>query len=1386
MNTGKKFFRLILLLSVLISSAKLKADNYYWVGGTGSWSDYVQHWAVSSGGQLYHNHVPTPNDTVIFDSLSFLSVHDTVFADSSILYCHTMKWEMVQGHPVFMNQTNVSNSFLKIYGSLQLDTGMSWQYSGIVRFYTFDAGQQIRAAGQQFVSLEFRGDTSGEIHFADTLRASELAVYSGSIFSDGQVIYSPVFFAGYNNRSSVFLDTSVVYVNRILIRDSPFLFDADSAAFILNGDSLVGNGLHFGKVISNAELEITGDNHFDTLILKSNTALWGSNTIGTFLWQARASLLLLSPGSTQTILDTMIFNGACEGISGIETIMAGNTATIFKASGSVFFDRVVLEDILAGGSAVFTANNSVLNGTCTGWNSSNAPSPRNLFWVANSGSWSDTSHWSLSSGGPGGECAPTPLDAVTVDALSFSGADTLTDDVSFSTCNDFDYSAAPASTFASTSLMDVYGNFVLNSSVNYWPGTLRLRSSLPSENFQPAGNAFNHVLLYGTGGYNLQGNLSASVLGFISGSFNSNAHDLNISQVSGSELPFQTWQFGGSHVNCVDWWMSPSTGFTAPSRITCSDFSDHTSSIYDTVTFPSGAYLNANCTFSEMNISGNAQVYGSNTFNDLHFLTPGAVLQFEHGAMQTITNLMDVQSDCITMTMLQSTLAGNTAAIYKASGSVSLHDVIIEDITATGGANFNALNSVATFNVNGWNVTPPPNIPMYWIGGTGNWNDPQHWSATSGGTPGTCIPNPLSDVYFDANSFTGNTDVVSIPTPFNYCHSMDWTGSTGSPKLYSTSPLNTLRIYGSMLLDNNVSANESVLLFRSHTPGESINTNGQPLGYVRIDGASGTFELLQPMQADSLEIINGTFKTAGQQLNVKIFRSDSSATRGLLLDSSVVFAEDWFVLNDNTFTLDASSAHLNISGEHFYGGAARKYNDVTFSNAVTIYDADTFGIARFTNMANVQQSCTYDTLFLDNPGYSISFGAGTTQTLNGKFYASANAQQMTGVESSDVSSTASLVKTQDTLCTDFLVLHGITATGGAVFYAGYYSSDAGNNSGWTFQDCSPQMIDVWPGDANRDLTDDNLDLLAVGIAFGRTRTPRANASNNWTAQPAWIWEILFANASDIVNADCDGDGTIGFSDTTAILLNYGSTHPARLVETDSVQSSGLPFYFSVPQYPVPAGDTTSVALMLGTSTNMANHIYGIAFTIHYTAGCMQAGSPWLEFNNAWLAPTGYVISLLKDFPSQNKMELAISRIDHQDMSGYGEIGRLHFRMDPAAQGVFKCWYTNVTMIDFNETQYPVQNIMGAFQVAVGVEELAQQGFNAYPNPTDGNYIIDDAKLTGSVSNITVTDMSGRILQEMETHGESSVVLHLENFPAGTYFVRLENEKGIYMERVVRE
>ncbi|MBK8705505.1 MAG: hypothetical protein IPN33_19390 [Saprospiraceae bacterium] len=83
---------------------------------------------------------------------------------------------------------------------------------------------------------------------------------------------------------------------------------------------------------------------------------------------------------------------------------------------------------------------------------------------------------------------------------------------------------------------------------------------------------------------------------------------------------------------------------------------------------------------------------------------------------------------------------------------MELSYVILQNIAASGGATFSATNSVDLGNNSGWTITPIASRTLYWVGGSGSWNDLTHWSLTSGGSGGECVPTPYDDVFFDANA----------------------------------------------------------------------------------------------------------------------------------------------------------------------------------------------------------------------------------------------------------------------------------------------------------------------------------------------------------------------------------------------------------------------------------------------------------------------------------------------------------------------------------------------------------------------------------------------------------------------------------------------------------
>jgi hypothetical protein len=121
-------FRILCLIIVLISTFQLHASDYYWVGGSGKWSQYSTHWATTSGGSTFYTQVPSPFDNVYFDANSFSASTNTLTLDQTVITCLNMVFST--GTKTITLTGGNSASAVNIYGNLQLAPGITINYSG--------------------------------------------------------------------------------------------------------------------------------------------------------------------------------------------------------------------------------------------------------------------------------------------------------------------------------------------------------------------------------------------------------------------------------------------------------------------------------------------------------------------------------------------------------------------------------------------------------------------------------------------------------------------------------------------------------------------------------------------------------------------------------------------------------------------------------------------------------------------------------------------------------------------------------------------------------------------------------------------------------------------------------------------------------------------------------------------------------------------------------------------------------------------------------------------------------------------------------------------------------------------------------------------------------
>ena len=711
----------------------------------------------------------------------------------------------------------------------------------------------------------------------------------------------------------------------------------------------------------------------------------------------------------------------------------------------------------------------------------------------------------------------------------------------------------------------------------------------------------------------------------------------------------------------------------------------------------------------------------------------------------------------------------------------------------------------------------------YWVGGTGNWSDyGNHWAASSGGLIfHTTIPGPFDDVYFDSNSFLFASDSLLLDISILYCRNMDWTGTSNIPFVYDITGNSFFSIYGSLLLIPGFNYFPAVK-FESINQGNTITSAGAYLAGIEFNG-SGSWTLNDSLNTGSIEMSNGSLSTNNQAITCYSIRCNLPNVISLQLGTSVVkIAHDCFL---NLPLLNLSAFSSTIYCNIFNSGKNQVFHDLivdqltadsilvdnlivqngNISNSTVQYAEINSGLTinnsiinqvvingisgidgfnnfmqkvTCTNDVNILGSHTMDTLIFNNPGNTVMLDG--FLFINNALWINASPGFPIIIQN-NVPQNFPMISSQsgNTICFDYVYLKNINATGGATFYAGDHSLNLGGNTGWTWFSCTPDTSNVWPGDANYDLVADNIDLLYIGLAYGYTGPARTGASNSWVAQPGIDWQQQFATGYNLKHADCDGNGTVNASDTLAVSLNYGLTHPYKQPAVPQVSGFGPDLYFEWPSASLVPGSVVDIPIKFGNSGNPVQHIYGIAFTVNYDPALLQPNETEIHVDNSWLGDSNNSIFLSRDFHTNGYIDLGFTRIDHQDVTGYGTLATLRFKVAANAGGYLNLGFSDVVVIDKHELPQPVSLINGSVYAGMYEHGTAQE-YTVSPNPTGDNLHIHN--LYGGEARYRLLDITGNeVIPEKSFSGHA--ILDVSGLTDGLYLLLLRSPGGVITRKI---
>lgn len=383
---------------------------------------------------------------------------------------------------------------------------------------------------------------------------------------------------------------------------------------------------------------------------------------------------------------------------------------------------------------------------------------------------------------------------------------------------------------------------------------------------------------------------------------------------------------------------------------------------------------------------------------------------------------------------------------------------------------------------------------FFWIGGSGDWNDPNNWSLTSGGNVANAVPSITNPVIFDNNSFTAAENTINL-TAASECYNINYY-TTDSCHINLASF--TLGVDGSLFDENSklsfsngklsfkgiISKNNQVLLADSaftsidldfiSTNGSWNFSNGFQAGNVIIENSSlyATNKLISASLLDATTSATDIIDFSGSVLS-GIDIIDVSAASGAIFDGSLILLSDATGNPSKTITGNGNAFH-NIQVE---GADA------------TVVGNNSFNKFMVNGLLTLNGDNAIDSIRLSDAS-SLTLQENSTQTVNRSFEGLGSVSNLIEIHSSGASN-ASLFSDDSNIrfCFDYLDVINISVSGSTSYLSGDNSNINANSTGWIELDCDDALFPSFE--------------IEYPCALGETRF--IDTSTGFPTQ--WSWEF---------------------------------------------------------------------------------------------------------------------------------------------------------------------------------------------------------------------------------------------------------------------------------------
>ncbi|MFP4093444.1 MAG: S8 family serine peptidase [Cyclobacteriaceae bacterium] len=347
----------------------------------------------------------------------------------------------------------------------------------------------------------------------------------------------------------------------------------------------------------------------------------------------------------------------------------------------------------------------------------------------------------------------------------------------------------------------------------------------------------------------------------------------------------------------------------------------------------------------------------------------------------------------------------------------------------------------------------------YWIGSSGDWNDPNNWSLRSGGQPAGSVPGIENPVIFDDASFTDASPLITLSEDAE-AYNINWYTATAARFDLQG---NTLNINGSIDISQPGVIFDNGLLNLSGQTSKGnyirIPENALANAEIELNGINASWNLLSDLSARNITIQSGSLNVVDRQLNAAQINVPTGFAQALNLSGSTVEGLRELSLNPNA-SVDFSNTTFRFTNPgsdtlaYVLNGAGKALGNVIVGQGteLTIRGDNIISQLEINGQAILNGSNTIDALQLSSGGDLILQG-GTTQNIVSQLGATGLAEQRITFRSTG--GVASLVSENETarFCFDFIEVENVNVSGLTPFVAGENSTLGQNTQGWIPGSC---------------------------------------------------------------------------------------------------------------------------------------------------------------------------------------------------------------------------------------------------------------------------------------------------------------------------------------------